>query len=744
MADFFRFGVAQINGTATITVNGDVVSSAGSGGAVFLEAGTSNTVTVTLDDGYVSFSATAPFVTGGPFTSTPFSFTMPFRDTRMVFDISGVFTPVDDFGPKYQWDWFTGTQARKLEIYEDGYVGSVQFREIQNLKYVWGNLGDSAIKTLIGSKIVFDIIANNTDFNEFLTGNNRKFKVLYYHGSTVVFEGYVNTDRITVPEQAGVYPITFEAVDGIKGFDSTRFIEQRIPTGVFPNAATRFLIGALNQTFVDGRPVNICADIYEDGMDSDNCLYDNFQMPFAALFEGGEVAKFSDGTRIVNEYLYVGEVLKRLANPFFCRVFLYMNEWYVVRLAEYRKNTMRFFRFLADGTLDGVTNRTNGYDLSCPNFGNATREGGLIYNEFTSILKLGFLDNSAQGGIYTTSFGLESWSVGPQSSTFAGYYRLIGGTWSYNRVTEYKGLPLGSDPDIAELMYVDSNGGFGLMFKSTTTAGLNDPNISYIELRTASSGIPIGVVQEGSNTISISLDYTAFKFLDPSSLGNPNPNTTFLGMRVKIGNNWLKYDVATNAFSWEATETDMTFPLGTVGWGESTNKLRIVDIPVPATDNVEVRIYQMIITAGTRSQYSLGLQNFVLDVGQTEGLANAEIAYKSETLQDYNRVYPDYITWIGDALTANSFSAIKLIDNSVSESWTTSEVVSQPLQAIQVQELANFKGRRNLRILGKLYQQAFPVLWQRMDYDGSKWCVTYSSYDEKNDVCEIEMFQIDD
>ena len=744
MAEFYRFGVGQFGGTATITVNGDVVSSAGVGGAVFLQAGTVNEITVTLDDGYVSFSADAPFVSGGPFIASPFNITMPSRDTRLAVTISGDFAPIDGYGLKYQWDWFTGGQARKLEIYEDGFGGLVSLREIQNLRYVWGNLGDSAIKTLIGSKIVFDLIASGTDFQEFLTGNNRKFKALYYHGADVVFEGYVNTDRLTVPEQSGVFPITFEAIDGIRGFDSIRFIPNRSPDGVFADAATRFLIGALNQTFVDGRPVNICADIFEDRMDSDNCLYDNFRMPLAAFFEGGEATKFSDGVRIVNEHLYVSQVLTRLANPFFCRIFLYMNEWYVIRLAEYRKNTMRFFRFLPNGTLDGVTNRTNGYDLTCPNFGNASREGGLIYNEFTSILKLGFLDNSAQGGIYTTSFALESWVIGTVVSTFAGYYRLRGGTWAYNNVIPYTGLPLGSDPNVSELMYVDGNNGFGLMFKSTTTAGINDPNISYIELKTSSSAIPIGIVQEAANTISISLDYTAFKYQNPASLGNPNPNTTFFGMRVRIGNNWLAYDSATNTFSWEATETDMLFPLGTIGWGESTNRLRIVDVPVPETANVEIRIYQMIITAGTRSQYSLGFQNFVLDVGQTEGLANSEIAYKSETLQDYNRVYPDYITWIGDAITANSFSAIKLIDNSVSELWTTSEVTSQPLQAIQVQELANFKGRRNLRILGKLYQQGFPVLWQRMDYDGSKWCVTYVNYDEKNDVCEIEMFQIDD
>lgn len=741
MADFFRLRIGQQGGTGTISVNGDIISIAGQGGAVFLEAGVNHTITVILDPGFVSFSTISSRLP--VFTSSPIVFEMPSADTSILFVISGEYAPVDGYGLKYQWDWFTGSQARKLEIYEDGFGGLVSLREIQNLQYVWGNLGDSMIKTLIGSKIVFDIIADGTDFLEFLTGNNRKFQAVYYHGADVVFTGYVNTDRITVPEQSGVYPITFEAVDGIKGFDSTRFIPQRSPQGVFGDAATRSLLGGLNQTFIDGRPVNVCADIFEDRMNSANCLYDNFKMPFAAFFEKGEAAKFSDGVRIVNEYLYVGEVLTRLANPFFCRIFLYMNEWYVIRLAEYRKDTMRFFRFLPDGTLDGVTNRANGDALACPTFGNASREGGLIYNEFTAILELGFFDEAAKGGIYTTSFALESWSIGPQSSTFAGYYKLRA-AWEYVLMIPYTGLPLGPSDALAEMMYVDADGGFGLIFKSTSTAGINDPDISFIELVSTRSGTDLQIVQEGANTISVSVDFTAFRFINPFSLPPPNPATTFFGMRVKIGDNWLAYDNATDVYTWELTATDMLFPLGTLGWGDNRNTIRIVDVPVPATDKVEIRIYQMIITAGTRNLYSLGIQNFVLDVGQTEGLANAGINYKSETLQDYNRVYPDYITYIGDALTANSLSAIKLIDDSVSELWTTSEVVSQPLQAIQVQELANFKGRRNLRILGKLYQSAFPVLWQRMDYDGSKWCVVYSKYSDKTDSCEIEMVQIDD
>jgi hypothetical protein len=733
----YRLGIGSIDGTATIEIDSVVISSGGVGGFVFIEEGDTVNVDVTLDPGYVSFSATVIGV-GGTFTSSPFSFTMPSRDTRLTLTISGNFQPIDGYGLKYEWDWFTGTQPRRLEIYEDGYGGSSQQREIQNLQYVWGNLGDSAIKTLVGSKIVFDIIASGTDFNEFLTGNNRRFRVRYYHDTQIVFEGYVNTDRLQVPEQSGVYPITFEAVDGIKGFDSTRFINQRVPSGT---GATRFLLGALNQTFVDGRPVNICADIYEDNMDDTNCLFDEFQIPFAALYEDGEEAKFNDGTRIVNEFLYVGQVLTRLVNPFFCRVFLYNNEWYIIRLAEYRKNTMRFFRFLADGTLDSVDNETNGFALTCPTFGNAQRTGGLIYNEFTSILKLGFLDNSAQGGIYTTSFKLESWSVGSPVSSFAGYYKLIGGTWDYIRCIPFTGAPLSSNQDISEIAYTSSGGEYGIIYKSTTTAGLSDTNISYIELSTASSGIPLGIVQETANSLSISIEFQAIPYQNPNSTPPPNPSITFFGMRVKIGNNWLDYDATTQTFSWEATPTDMLFPIGNIS---TWNKIEIVDVTVPATDNIEVRIYQMIITSGTHSLYSLGIRNFVLDVGQTEGLANAEIAYKSETLQDYNRVYPDYITWIGDALTANSFSAIKLLNNEVSESWTSSEVISQPLQAIQVQELANFKGRRNLRILGKLYQSGIPVLWQRMDYDSSKWCIVYVRYDEKTDSCEIEMFQIDD
>jgi hypothetical protein len=168
-------------------------------------------------------------------------------------------------------------------------------------------------------------------------------------------------------------------------------------------------------------------------------------------------------------------------------------------------------------------------------------------------------------------------------------------------------------------------------------------------------------------------------------------------------------------------------------------------VVVPVTGNAVFRIYQLVATSGTINQlaYKVRVRNFRFTVTQNEGLANAEILYKSQTLSSYNRVHPDYVTWIGDVGTVNSLSQIVLLNGEASKEWTDVNDTSVPLQANQVQVLANFLGRRNQRVYGTLYF-ALPDFTKRMDYDGKKWKINYLSHkDEKNET-EIEMIEIQD
>jgi hypothetical protein len=132
-----------------------------------------------------------------------------------------------------------------------------------------------------------------------------------------------------------------------------------------------------------------------------------------------------------------------------------------------------------------------------------------------------------------------------------------------------------------------------------------------------------------------------------------------------------------------------------------------------------------------------------LNIEQNEALVTSEISSKAITVQDYNRVYPDYITHIGDARTNNSTSAINLYPgNEVSELWSRDGIEEFELLDILIQELANFKGRKNLRIIGTTFG-GFPDFRLGIGYDADRWVCTYINYNDYKDQAQIELFLID-
>jgi hypothetical protein len=744
MANIYNFTIIQGFGTGNISVNGDLISTNGLQGSVFIEAGTTVTIDVDPDPGYTSFSA---LVVGGPYTSSPFTFTFPEQDLFMAVDFFGTFTPVDGYQLKYFWDYkANGNEDRRLEIYEDDFDGVATERQIQNLSYVWGNMdADPVSETFVRSKITFDIAGEPTDFQEFLTGNNRKFKTVYYHGLDVIFTGFVTTDTLVMPEKAGVIIMRFEALDGMRSFDSIRLIPQRAP---FVTGAIRYIVGALNQTFVEPKPINISVDLYETRMDSDDCLFEQFDTPFNAFYTDGRDAVFTDGTRISNQFQFIKDFLTRIVNPFMARIFLYKDEWYIIRLSEHQKASQRFFKYNPDGTLDDEYDLTNPYELACDfeteqdgeetyamsKFGNAERTARLVFNEFTAILKLGVLSPSSAGGLFESKFNIDDFyqasvvSTNPPPGTW-----ILRPYWSKTNAQYVNSAIYGNT---AGLQYVSSDSEFLQISSTSSNSGFLDPNLSWIELTTQNTGVGIPVSQELANTLSIGLEFAVIRRDDTVSL---NITGTTFAMRVKVGNFYLER-VGATGFDWTSTPTNMVFDIPVIN---SFNVISITNVVVPVDGFVEVRIYQLINT-GTAHRYLLRLRNFKLNIEENTALALAEIASKSQTLLDYNNTYPDYVTHIGDALTNNSSSAIRLIpSNDVSKLWSRDGVEEAELLDILVQELANFKGRKNLRILGTQYK-GFPDVRKGIEYDGSRWVVTYFNHDSARNETKIELFQIDE
>ena len=173
MANDYRLALAVREGLGTITVNGVAPSE-------FYTEGDVLTIAVAPESGY----HTAMWYTnpGNLFLSSSLSFTfpMPSQDTKMYVVLTGQNVPVNDYGLKYQGGYATnyGGNVWDLQIQRQGYSGAVTPLQINDIRYNWGNTGNDPIETIIGSSVDFTIAGNTGDFNEFLVGGNRTWKVV--------------------------------------------------------------------------------------------------------------------------------------------------------------------------------------------------------------------------------------------------------------------------------------------------------------------------------------------------------------------------------------------------------------------------------------------------------------------------------------------------------------------------------------------------------------------------------------
>lgn len=653
-----------------------------------------------------------------------------FASTTILF-ANGLFTT----GSRYSIDgltWVSNSIAFSPEsiAYGNGYFVAVNDTGTNRIAYSTNAINWTAIPAASNATFEAITFGKNTFVIGATTGTGR-INYLQFEGIQSFFSGYIAPDFITSQFKSGPKLFSFTAVDGLKGFDSIRsnFTSWPDPR----TQALSAVVGALNQSFVEQRPVFIGCEIHEARMDYDESVFRQFNVPQNAIFTDGLDAKFSNGVRIENEQLYLEDTIERMVNPFLCRVFLWKNQFYVVRLTELGKLSYKMYEFLPDLSLTATSTIVNGDDLNA-DINSPEETARRVFTEFNSYLNLGVLDVNSQGGIFDAKFAIEEWNLNGVGSTYNGIYQLK--LWDYHKAiptNQPSSVPSGST---ALVQYVSGGGEYVQIWTTTTTAGIADPNLSWISASTNTTGGAITIAEETANTISLTFEY----MVERVSTSYPvTPVSHAVGLMINIGNQYLSRTGATT-FAWTATSTVMEF---TVTAGSVWNSIAINNVLVPVDGEVEIRLHQLICNGGTANRYVVRYENLSLKIEKTDGLSLSKLGVKAVTGSPYANVHPDYNTYIGDAITSNSVSAIRLLDfgNAVSTDWTRDGVEELPLLDIIVQELANLKGRTNYRVLATIERRPIDP-FRSFLFNGRYWALMSYELDCRKGTARIELYDL--
>jgi hypothetical protein len=624
-----------------------------------------------------------------------------------------------------------GTSCQGL-AYGNGYFVAVTNGGTNRILYstdaiTWTAIPAASVATFVG------IAFGENTFVTVADGGTDKINYLLFEGLQHFFTGYIAPDFITSQFKSGTKLFEFTAIDGLKGLDSIRsnFTSWPDPR----TQAISAIVGALNQSFVDKRQVLVGCEIHETRMDSDISVFRQFNVPLNAIYTDGETAKFSNGIRIENEQLYLKDTIERMVNPFLCRVFLWKDKFYVIRLNELIKTDYKAYTFNPDTSIESTQTIINGDDINA-DINRPEETARRVFTEFNSFLNLGILDQDSQGGVFDAKFEETEWNLNGVGSTYDGIFQLK--LWDYYNAipsNQPASVPSGST---ALVQYVaDGSGEYVQIWTTTTTDGVDDPDISYISANSNSTGGAITIAQETANTISLTFKYMVERV---SSTHPVTPNFAHaVGLMVKIGNQYLSRTGATT-FAWTVTSTIMEFA---VTAGSVWNSIAINNVLVPVDGEVEIRLYQLICNGGTANRYVVRYDDFSLKIEKTSGLSLAKLGVKAITGSPYANVHPDYNTHIGDAITSNSASAIKLInfDNAVSEGWSRDGIEDMPLLDIIVQELANLKGRTNYRVLATLERRPIDP-FRAFLFNDRYWALVSYQLNCRTGTANIELYDL--
>jgi hypothetical protein len=650
-----------------------------------------------------------------------------------VFFANGIFTT----GKHYSYDGLTWAAATSPNFpvkitYGNGYFMAVTDTEIKYLYSIDGITwtADTPPNTSNFKGVTF---GENT-FVSVGSGGTNRINYLQFEGLQPYFTGFIAPDFITSPFTSGPKLYQFTAIDGLKGLDSIRS-----NNGAWPDPRTEALsavVGALNQSFIDKRNTFIGVNIHETRMDDSITPFRQFNVPLNAIYTEGEIAKFTNGVRIENETLYLKQTIERMVNPFLTRVFLWKDTFYVIRLNEYNQLTYQAFTFDPNQALLLSETIVNGDDINA-DINRPEETARRVFTEFNAYLNLGVLDRDSQGGVFDAEFESTEWFVMSAASAVPGAYHL--NLWDYHMAIpslQPSSVPSGNT---ALVQYVsDSSGEYVQIWTTTTTAGASDPNISWISANTNSTGGAITIAQENANTISLTFEYMVERVGSAFPV-SPGAGTHAVGLMLKVGNQYLFRDTSTT-FAWTPTVTVMQFAVTT---GSVWNSIAINNLLVPVDGEVEIRLYQLICNGGTANRYVIRYDNLSLKIEKTAGLSLAKLGVKAVTGSPYANVHPDYNTYIGDAITSNSASAMQLLSagNPVTEEWSRDGVEALPLLDVIVQELANLKGRTNYRVLATLERREIQP-WRSFLYNGRYWALVSYQLNCRTGTAQIELYDL--
>lgn len=731
MEQYFLW-IRFVSGAGTITVNGtmhDLLNRI----MVLVDAGEEVEVTLNLLNGWTD---PVTKLGGEPLsTNSSFSFTMPQSDVSLEITCSGSYIPVSPYGLKYYGTFkanYPNASCLDFKIYKDGYDGGTFPVHISSLRKSFGNIGDDILNTIVVSSLEFGLVGDGDEYFEFLEGDNRTWKVELKNGSNYLFNGFINPEELTKSFSKGKQIFNFTAKDGLDSLSSIRINKSILPG----ERAIDAIVGSLNQSFLELRDTKVFCNIWETRMDMGESVFEQFLTPDNTIWMDGEIAEYTDGVRIENETVYISDTIERLLRPFLCRVFIHNNEFYVLRTPDISKTINNGFSFDSNGENLGDATINSYYTIDCQ-LDRPQLSGRPIYSVFETKLKLGVLVEETAGSVYEANFELEEWRQVANTNAFTLKH------WAYTRATP-TGQP-SSPPtgNTARIQYVstgsthDHGSEAVKIWTTTNTSGIADPNISYISLSSQFFGPKVNITEEVANKVAISFRF----FLERVGSYNPKAEQYHsVGFSLRIGNSWLARDGETD-FEWVNTETICRFQCtNSYVW----NTVEIPPMLVPETGYLDFRLYQLMLAPGAEEdKYAVQYDTVKINISQNESLQLEELSVKAVTDAKYSRVHPVYETHIGDAVTNMSSSAIRLTDGneSVSVLWTRDGVEEVPLMANIGNELANLKGRKNLRTLADVHRLGI-IPYEKVRVDDKYWMVVafdtdYSVNKSRVDLCYL-------
>lgn len=732
----YRFTAAFIEGSGTITL--DSLTYAPS--VIWIEEGNVFSIDVIPDSGFVFDRMVINGITN--VFVLPHTFTMPDRDTRIKLFATGVPVSVEDYGIKYQ-SSFCDIEGKNylLQVLRKDYVGSIFQKLSADIVFKWGSSGGNEFESIINSSLDFSLVGLRNEFDEILVGDYRDWQVRLLRDNQLFWKGYVNNSLLSKRIVGFEQPIRFTASDGLNGWESVRTVDNFFPGfGLNMGGA---LVSMVNQTFLEKRNVNFASEIYETRLDRDISAFHQLAIPPNAIYTQGDQPTFlGDGQLVLSTALSIKEAIENLLRPFLCRVFLWQNQFYIISIPEFNKPSYRLFKYDTDGVFDEIENVTLGPDISC-GFTDGIENARPVKTEFTGILELGVLDFNARGGVYEVDFSIQFWEPGSFASPFPGILYLP--RWIYVRATPANVVttyPTGTNDAI--IQYVSDNFGESVQIWGTTSsAGLADAAISYIEISQSRTGQDIAIAQELANTISFEIKYLC-KLRSSTS---PLPTSAQkCGIQFQIGDQYLAYDEMTNVFSWSGTPTVMLFPIPNVN---AWNTVSIVNVVVPTTGDFNIRLYEL-ITTGTVDQHTISYKDLSVKIDNNDSFTLSDIVSKFITDEKYSNVDDEYKVKIGDVGTSNSSSAIRIIDplnsNPFTELWSRDGVEQLPLMQILLQEIANVRGKPNPRIILTLLRNGndpFDIKpYQNIEFEGFFYMVNSIEVDFLKDFWKLEIIRL--